>query len=149
MKKMNTHSRSGLFLMEMILSLLILSLAAAACIQIFAAARTCRREAREWNHIQELTTSAGEILEGTNGSPESFLALLPGGTITGESLSYSYDAQWKACPPNEASYQMMITLHPASKKKQADLKFLNHQGKTLYEQTILFPRTAPERGRIK
>ena len=60
MKKITTHSKSSLFLMEMILSILILALTCTACIRIFAAAKTQRKEARELNHIQELVTSAGE-----------------------------------------------------------------------------------------
>ena len=67
MKKITTHSKSSLFLMEMILSILILALTCTACIRIFAAAKTQRKEARELNHIQELVTSAGETLEGWDG----------------------------------------------------------------------------------
>ena len=139
MKKTTTHSRSGLFLMELILSLLILSLAAAACIQIFAAARSFRRQAREWNHIQELTISAGEILEGTDGSTEAFLHLLPDGTAADHTLTYSFDTGWEPCAKSEAAYQMIITLHTGPGVKQADLQFQNSRGETLYEQTICFP----------
>lgn len=139
MKKITTHSKSGLFLMEMILSLLILSLTAAACIQLFAAARSCYRQAREWNHIQELTTTAGEILEGSNGSQEAFLELLPGGTVTDESLLYAYDSRWQACSPQEASYRFSVTLTVTDKEKQASVTFLDFQGVPLYEQLIRFP----------
>ena len=72
MKKITTHSKSSLFLMEMILSILILALTCTACIRIFAAAKTQRKEARELNHIQELVTSAGETLEGWDGQLSSF-----------------------------------------------------------------------------
>ena len=64
MKNLQTHSRSSLFLMEIILAVLILALTSTACVQIFAASRIQRQKARELNHIQELTTSVGEILEG-------------------------------------------------------------------------------------
>ena len=67
MKKLITHSKSSLFLIEMILSILILALTCTVCVRIFAAAKTQREEARELNHIQELVTSAGETLEGWNG----------------------------------------------------------------------------------
>ena len=63
MKKLITHSKSSLFLIEMILSILILALTCTVCVRIFAAAKTQREEARELNHIQELVTSAGETLE--------------------------------------------------------------------------------------
>ena len=64
MKKTQHNSGTSLFLMEMILALLFLSLSSAACIQIFAAARKNRIQAEQWNQIQALTTSAGEALEG-------------------------------------------------------------------------------------
>ncbi len=139
MKKITTHSKSGLFLMEMILSLLILSLTAAACIQVFSAARICHREAREWNHIQELTTTAGEILEGSDGSQEAFLSLLPGGNVSGEKLLYTYDSKWRSCAPENAGYCFLITLTVTERKKQASLEFENSLGDTLFEQTICFP----------
>ncbi len=72
MQKSTAHSKSSLFLMEMILSILILALTCTACVRIFAAAKTQRQEARELNHIQELATCAGEALEGWDGEPSSF-----------------------------------------------------------------------------
>lgn len=44
MKKISAHSKTSLFLMEMIFVLLFLALSSAACIRIFAAAKK--------NHIQ-------------------------------------------------------------------------------------------------
>ncbi len=52
MKKTQHNSGTSLFLMEMILALLFLSLSSAACIQIFAAARKNRIQAEQWNQIQ-------------------------------------------------------------------------------------------------
>ena len=63
MKKISAHSKTSLFLMEMIFVLLFLALSSAACIRIFAAAKNNHIQAQEWRHIQTLTTSVGEILE--------------------------------------------------------------------------------------
>ena len=79
MKKSRHNSGTSLFLMEMILALLFLSLSSAACIQIFAAARKSRLQAEQWNQIQALTTSVGEVLEGTDGTDEQILSLRSGG----------------------------------------------------------------------
>ena len=79
MKKITTHSKSGLFLMEMIFVLLFLGLTCGVCVRLFAASYTARQKAREADHIQELVTNAGEILEGTDGTAASFLALMPEG----------------------------------------------------------------------
>ena len=55
MRKLYNHSKSTLFLMEMILSILILSLTCTACVQIFAK----------------------EVLEGWDGRNETFTDLCP------------------------------------------------------------------------
>ena len=63
MKNFTTHSKSGLFLMEMIFVLLFLGLTCGICVRLFAASYQSRQKAREYDHIQELTTSIGEVLE--------------------------------------------------------------------------------------
>lgn len=140
MRKLTTHSKSGLFLMELILSLLFLSLASSVCIRLFADARVCQKKARELNHIRELTTSVGEILEGSRPEPEAFAALLPGGTISGNLVEYSYDAAWKPCRAEDAAYQMELLLSEAASEKKAVLTFRNRSGETLFTQTIRYPR---------
>ena len=71
MKKITTHSKSGLFLMEMIFVLLFLGLTCGVCVRLFAASYMARVHAREDSHIQELQirtvfaiilTSTGRIL---------------------------------------------------------------------------------------
>ena len=110
MQKLNKRSGSSLFLMEMILSILILALACTACIRIFAAAGTDRRKARELNHIQTLTASAGEILEGWTGDPDDFLSLFPGGIAESGKIYYYYDKEWTICPEEEARYSLSVQL---------------------------------------
>ena len=139
MKKTTVHSRSGLFLMEMILSLLILALTSAVCIRIFAAAHSSQKQAREWNHIEELTVSAGEILEGTDGSPEAFLSLMPGGSLSDGRILYFFDSRWKACAESGAAYRFSVTLSSDSRSREAALSFQDPKGEVLYEQTIRFP----------
>ena len=79
MKKISAHSKTSLFLMEMIFVLLFLALSSAACIRIFAAAKKNHIQAQEWRHIQTLTTSVGEILEDSAGTAKSFVSLFPDG----------------------------------------------------------------------
>ena len=50
MKKISAHSKTSLFLMEMIFVLLFLALSSAACIRIFAAAKKNHIQAQEWRH---------------------------------------------------------------------------------------------------
>lgn len=146
MQKLNKRSGSSLFLMEMILSILILALACTACIRIFAAAGTDRRKARELNHIQTLTVSAGEILEGWTGNPDDFLSLLPGGIAESGKIYYYYyyDKEWAICPEEEARYCLSVQLSLSTKKKEAELTFFDASHTILYETVITFPFSQKE-----
>lgn len=165
MRKLQTHSRSSLFLMEMILAVLILALTGTVCVQIFAAARIQRQKARELNHIQELTASVGEVLEGWDGNLSSFVKLLPPSsesvsaadsstenTITSDmsdadasaetswKLEYFYDNNWNTCEKAFSAYIMTVQLEVSDTEKKADLHFSNSIGDSLYQLSIAFPR---------
>lgn len=150
MQKIITHSKSSLFLMEMILSILILTITSTACVRIFAVAKVQRQEARELNHIQELTTSVGEALEGWNGELSSFTQIFgeAGKKTDSDSsktqkhsvlLDYYYDSTWNSCNKNSAEYTMTVQLETSPSEKTAELNFYNSQDKNLYHLSIVFP----------
>ena len=116
MKKITTHSKSGLFLMEMIFVLLFLGLTCGVCVRLFAASYMARVHAREDSHIQELITSTGEILEGTDGTVQNFLALMPDGVADQDSICYYFDRHWQNTSEENAFYKMMLVCSARSKK---------------------------------
>lgn len=139
MRKLTPHAKTPLFLMEMILSLFILSLAAAVCVQIFAAAHQNQQKARDWNHIQELTIAMSELLEGSDGNPQFFLANLPGGMAKGNLLAYYYDKDWIPCEESAYTYQMTAALTTSSADKAMQLSFLDKKGNSLYRLNVRYP----------
>ena len=139
MKKSRHNSGTSLFLMEMILALLFLSLSSAACIQIFAAARNNRLQAEQWNQIQALTTSVGEVLEGTDGTDEQILSLLPGGIQKDTGMVWYYDRNWQSCSSGEAACEMILETDISS-EKSGELSFQQlSNGNELYRITLRFP----------
>lgn len=139
MKKSRHNSGTSLFLMEMILALLFLSLSSAAYIQIFAAARKSRLQAEQWNQIQALTTSVGEVLEGTDGTDEQILSLLPGGIKKDTSLIWYYNRNWQSCSSGEAACEMILETDISS-EKSGELSFQQlSNGNELYRITLRFP----------
>lgn len=139
MKESRHNSGTSLFLMEMILALLFLSLSSAACIQIFAAARKSRLQAEQWNQIQALTTSVGEVLEGTDGTDEQILSLLPGGIKKDTSLIWYYNRNWQSCSSGEAACEMILETDISS-EKSGELSFQQlSNGNELYRITLRFP----------
>lgn len=154
MKKLNTHSRNSLFLMEMIFVLLFLSLSCTACIRIFALARENHINAQEWRHIQILTTTIGELMEGSDGTPDTYLSSLPGGTVNEEtngnssvsSLSWYYDSGWRNCSGSHASYEMLLDFSSTKYLRQGTLRFFRlaqdsseHNRTQIYTIDFSFP----------
>ena len=140
MKNFTTHSKSGLFLMEMIFVLLFLGLTCGICVRLFAASYQSRQKAREYDHIQELTTSIGEVLEGSQGTPEDFQDLFPDGNISGDTISCYFDKKWDSVSQEEAVYVLTLTLALTENQKSADLLFQKvAQEASLFQQTIRFP----------
>ena len=146
MKKLQHNSGNSLFLMEMILALLFLSLSCAACIQVFAAARSNRLRAQQLNQIQALTTSMGEALEGTDGSNGQILSLLPNGSRKSADLVWYYDATWQNCEDSESAYEMVFIPATSSQEKSGSLTFYRTTDhKELYQINLSFPAYSEEK----
>ena len=146
MKKLQHNSGNSLFLMEMILALLFLSLSCAACIQVFAAARSNRLRAQQLNQIQALTTSMGEALEGTDGSNGQILSLLPNGSRKSADLVWYYDVAWQNCEDSESAYEMVFTPATSSQEKSGSLTFYRTTDhKELYQINLSFPAYSEEK----
>lgn len=143
MKKSQHNSGNSLFLMEMILALLFLSLSCAACVQIFGSAHKDQVRTEQLEHIQALTTSVGEALEGTDGSFRELLSLLPDGINENTELIWYYDHSWQNCSKKEASYEMVFVPDGKSSKaaeKSGTLSFRQISDQTeLYQISFLFP----------
>ena len=140
MKKISAHSKTSLFLMEMILVLLFLALSSAACIRIFAAAKNNHIQAQEWRHIQTLTTSVGEILEDSEGTAKNFVSLFPVGLILVFLFFWFYDSCWELEADSQASYKMELTLHETANPRQGTLTFYHATNDIqIYTIDLVFP----------
>lgn len=148
MKKLYTHSKNSLFLIEMIMVLLFLSLSSVACIRIFAAASQNHAKAVDWRHIQSLTTSVGEILEGTDGTPDSVSEFLSGSTQNSSTLIWYYDENWEICSSEKASHKMTLILSTDAMIKEGTLTFYSvHEKKEteFYQTELAFSTISSDR----
>lgn len=141
MRKRTTHSKSSLFLMEMILSIFFLALACTVCVRILAAARMYRHNAREWNHIQEMTSTAGELLEGWDGDPEHFSLLFPWEMEQAADHTYEsfFDKNFSCCEQENAAYCLKFLPEVNNIEKKASLTFSRSNGEIIYQLTIRYP----------
>ncbi len=67
---MRTHSKTPLFLIELIIMLLVFSISAAICLQVFAGARRIADESRRLDTAVMMAQTAAETWKATHGDLE-------------------------------------------------------------------------------
>ncbi|MEG0751527.1 MAG: hypothetical protein RR998_06740 [Oscillospiraceae bacterium] len=92
------RSKSGVFLLEFVIMLLVFSLASAVCIQLFATARTLELNAAKLDEAEAAATTLSEKLKASDGSEPSLH------DCAGENFTAAYDAAWNTCTPSAAVY---------------------------------------------
>ncbi len=109
----NGRSRSSLFLMEMIVTILFFSLAAAVCVKCFVNAHIMGRETTELNHAVAIATGYAEVMRGTDGDIDSIIEIYPD-AIKGDDSFFEvfYDDTFAPCGHENASYVGDVTLTP-------------------------------------
>lgn len=106
--KRKVMSRSGLFLLEMMISILFFSIAAAVCVQVFAKAHTMSREAQDLNMAVSCASSAAEGLTHLT-SMEAFGEAFPEAQETADGVyCLYYDQDWMNCAAEQAYARMEI-----------------------------------------
>lgn len=118
---MKSHSKSGLFLLELLLTILIFSVCAGVCVLVFAQSASFAAESRDLNNAVILAQNAAENLKG--------------GTWTLSDSETFYNKELKMCGENSGYYKVTVTLG----ENQQDVRFFRvcvyqaESGEALYE----------------
>lgn len=96
-------SRSALFLMELIFSILFFALASAVCVQLFVKAHLLSVSTQELNHALTSAQSAAASLQAKQGDAAAAL-----GVLGGEGDTLYYNANWQPCAEAEAAYTLQL-----------------------------------------
>lgn len=122
---MNTvgRSRTSLFLMEMIVTILFFSLAGAVCVKCFVNAHMIGRETQELNHAVAIATGYAEVMRGTDGDIDSIIAVYPE-AIKGDDSFFEvfYDENFLPCDDDNAKYVGDVTLTPNGAIQNMNIK---------------------------
>lgn len=109
------HSKSALFLMELIITILFFSLASAVCIQLFAKSHLLSKQTVNENHAVIQAQNLAESFLAMEGDMEQIKALFPA-SATGTSddtLLLLFDENWKECSVSDARYSASLVSYPA------------------------------------
>lgn len=111
---MNDKSRSTLFLMELILSILFFSLASAICVQMFVKSHLLSKESKELNHAVIWCESVAEAFYGCEGDMSKLSSVIgennPDTVSKDNSIYIFYDWDFSPCKESDAGYQVCATL---------------------------------------
>lgn len=101
------HSKSGLFLIELMICILFFSCTAGICIRFFAKSHELSQKARNLYQAQQEASSMAEILEG--------------GIDSLYHRYVYYDKDWKQCEKKEMAYWLEVS-ETDVKQKEAENK---------------------------
>ncbi len=120
MKKQMTHSKSSIFLMEIIIAILFFSLVSATCLQIFVRSHNLSKETTALNMSVSLCSSVAEIIKSAD-TPEDALETLkkeyPMGSVDNNMALLAYSKDWEPCSTDDADcgYQVLVTCMTSTK----------------------------------
>jgi len=111
--KKYTKSKSSLFLMEFIITLMLFSVCGAVCMKLFAATDSLSYKTTELNHAVACAQGFVEVMRGTDGSMESIMEYYPTAVQGSEGFfEVFYDADFNECDYSQAVYVSDVTLTP-------------------------------------
>lgn len=111
--KKYTKSKSSLFLMEFIITLMLFSVCGAICMKMFAATNTLSHKTMELNNAVECAQGFAEVMRGTDGTIDSIIEQYPTAVKGNDGFfEVFYDADFKECEYSEAVYMSDVTLTP-------------------------------------
>ena len=91
---MNTRSKSGLFLIELTVVILVFSLASATCLNLFFHSRRIAEKSRNLSHASLVVQSVADGYKSSGGDMEK-TAKLVGGEFSDGDLLLNYDINWQ------------------------------------------------------
>ena len=105
-----TTSKTSLFLMELIITILFFSLASTVCIQLFVKAHLLGEETIIQNHSIVIAQNIAESFYQFDGDIDSMCALLGATKAQDNSFSIYTDTQWNFCEKTDAAFITTFSL---------------------------------------
>lgn len=123
--KTSSSSRSGLFLMELIISILFFSLSGAVCVKLFVNSHIISQNSVELNHALEWSQNVAEVFYGCNGDFNEMTDLFQSqfGNCTTSTSNQSFlllfDEDFEPfATTHDSDYALRYTLHAAVEQKE-------------------------------
>mgnify|MGYP005779263153 CR=1 FL=1 len=101
------RTKTGLFMMEMILVILLFAVSAAVCMRIFGAADRAERRSSDISSAVMAAETAAEAYKARKGDLAQ-TAALTGGTASADTLVACYDESWRQCARGKERFVLRL-----------------------------------------
>ena len=135
----NKSSKSGLFLMELILSILFFSLASAVCVQLFVKSHLISQQSVDLNSAVERCQNVAEAFYGTNGNIDEMMLLFDN--------SYQNSSDQSAFFLDEPPYTISVTLQEKDSMLICNISAHKSSNLIYNLEVYLFPEKEVSHGR--
>ena len=106
-------SKTSLFLMELIITILLFAACGAVCVRLFVTSYVMTQDTVELNEAVSIAQGFAEVMRGTDGDIDSVLEHYPDAVRGGEGFfEVFYDDDFEICGYEEASYVSDVTMTP-------------------------------------
>ena len=127
------HSKSSLFLMEIILNILFFSILATFCVQIFFKGYQLSKSTEKLHQAVTACTSIAEICQSTDSPEETLSSIYPESMSLNETILIYYNKDFLACGKQNAVYRATVDFLP-DQLATIHITFLDTStAETLYE----------------
>ncbi|MDO4648040.1 MAG: hypothetical protein Q4B26_05260 [Eubacteriales bacterium] len=138
MKSKTNRPSGNLLLLELILILLFLSLAASVCVQLFFLSWKNQKQSDTDRQIQQLIIQFGEAIEGDPPNSSGLTAMYPPSEETSRGYLFFYNSDWEPCSKEDKVYTLL--LEPSREKYARKWKLVfSSESDILAEQWIAYP----------
>lgn len=118
-------SKTSLFLMEIIITVMFFSVAGAVCMQLFVQTHLTNQKTRELNHAVAKAQGFAEVMRGTDGSIDAVMDKYPTAIYAGDSFfEVYYDEDFEPCDFPDAVYVGDVTLAPIGAIQNMNVKIV-------------------------
>ena len=103
-------TRSGLFAIELLISVGIFSLCAAICVGLFVRSEIMSQDSANLNRAVAEARSAAECFKAAGGDLEETAQLTGGGIVSGDTLFLEFDENWNKLDPGTVGTFELVLL---------------------------------------
>ncbi len=106
-------SKTSLFLMELIITILLFAACSAVCVRLFVTSYVMTKDTVELNEAVSIAQGFAEVMRGTDGDIDSVLEHYPDAVRGGEGFfEVFYDGNFETCGYEDAVYVSDVTMTP-------------------------------------